>query len=139
MQAQVPQYIEVEDKVIGPLTIRQFMYLIVGLGIIGLLWVLFKPVIVFLLAPLIIAFFGAAAFYKVNGRPFLSYVAAFIKLSATPTRYTWQHGKEKTKTIVRETKELGIPKKGAIRRSCPDTCSSDSTHHKLSFPRHHAG
>ena len=70
-QYQVPQFIEVEDKIFGPLTLKQFIYL-AGAGGLSLIFFTLLP---FLLAlPLIglaIGIGAAFAFYKVNGRPLI--------------------------------------------------------------------
>jgi hypothetical protein len=71
MQFQVPQFIEVEDKIFGPLTFKQFVYIIGGLGASYLLWRLLP---LFISAPLIAAVAGLAAslaFLEYNGRPFI--------------------------------------------------------------------
>ena len=71
MQFQVPQFIEVEDKIFGPLTFKQFIYLAGGAGFAYILW---RILPIFLSAPLIAAIIGfgvALAFFKYNGRPFI--------------------------------------------------------------------
>lgn len=71
MQFQVPQFIEVEDKIFGPLTFKQFIYVLGGVGFCYLLW-RFLPLLV--AAPLMALFGGAAlalAFFQFNGRPFI--------------------------------------------------------------------
>lgn len=70
-QYQVPQFIEIEDKIFGPLTLKQFVYL-AGAG--GLALIFFTLLPLFLALPLagIAAGIGAAfAFYHVNGRPLI--------------------------------------------------------------------
>lgn len=70
-QYQVPQFIEVEDKIFGPLTLKQFIYL-AGAGGLALLCFTLLPL--FLALPLagLAGGIGAAfAFYKVNGRPLI--------------------------------------------------------------------
>ncbi|HEY4520001.1 MAG TPA: PrgI family protein [Candidatus Paceibacterota bacterium] len=71
MQFQVPQFIEVEDKIFGPLTFKQFIYIIGGAGCSYILWRIFTP---YIAAPLIILVGGGAAalaFLQVNKRPFI--------------------------------------------------------------------
>lgn len=71
MQFQVPQFIEVEDKIFGPLTFKQFIYVLGGVGLCYILW-RFLPLLV--AAPLMALFGGAAlalAFFQFNGRPFI--------------------------------------------------------------------
>lgn len=70
-QYQVPQFIEIEDKIFGPLTLKQFLYLAGG-G--GLCLVLFTLLPLWLSIPLmvpIVTLASALAFYQINGRPFI--------------------------------------------------------------------
>ncbi len=71
MQFQVPQFIEVEDKIFGPLTFRQFIYIGGGLGGSYIIW---RILPVFLSVPVILCVGGLAAalaFFQFNGRPFI--------------------------------------------------------------------
>lgn len=71
MQFQVPQFIEVEDKIFGPLTFRQFVFLLGAAGMSYLLWRVFP---FFIAAPLIAGAVGlgaALAFFKYNGQSFI--------------------------------------------------------------------
>ena len=71
MQFQVPQFIEVEDKIFGPLTLKQFFYVLGGGATIFILYALVRPMfLMFLLAIPVAIFFGMLAFYKVNSQPF---------------------------------------------------------------------
>lgn len=92
MQFQVPQFIEVQDKIIGGvLTLRQFIYL-AGAG--GLSFLLFKfiPSIYLSGLPIIIVLgFGVAlAFYKINGKPFIEVVEAAFKYSTGSKLFIWR-------------------------------------------------
>ena len=70
MQFEVPQFIEIEDKIFGPFTWRQFLYLGGGVGM-GVVLFLTTPFIVFLIIGLPLAVLaGALSFYPVNNRPF---------------------------------------------------------------------
>ena len=71
MQFQVPQFIEVEDKIFGPLTFKQFVYMAGGAGAGYLLW---RVLPIYIAAPLIAAVVGLGAglaFFKYNGQPFI--------------------------------------------------------------------
>ena len=71
MQYQVPQFIEIEDKIFGPLTLKQFLYLAGGGGLCLLFFTLLPLYLaVFCMIP-VIALSLALAFYKVNDRPFI--------------------------------------------------------------------
>lgn len=70
-QYQVPQFIEVEDKIFGPLTLKQFIYL-AGAGGLALIFFTLLPLILALPLAGAAGGVGAAfAFYRVNGRPLI--------------------------------------------------------------------
>ena len=94
-QFQVPQFIEVEDKIFGPLTLKQFLY-IVGAGAIVFLLYAFLPLFfVFLLGAPIVAFFAALAFLKVNGLPFIRVVENALGHFTGTRLYIWKKVEKK--------------------------------------------
>ncbi len=100
MKYQVPQFIEVEDKIFGPLTFRQFIYLIGGAGLSLIIYLSVSPISFYLAILLIIpvaAFAVALAFYKVNNKPFIFVVESAITYYFGPKLYIWRK-KEETVT-----------------------------------------
>lgn len=90
-QFQVPQFIDVEDKIFGPLTAKQFLYLLGGGGFFAILWVLPLPSIIFwLLALPIVGFFAALAFLNVNGQPFIQVLNNALNHFSNPRMYIWK-------------------------------------------------
>jgi len=90
MQFRVPQFIEIEDQIIGPLTIKQFLYLLAGVGILVILW-FYLTLGAFLLIGLPISILVLAlAFYKVNGQPFITIIGSFLKYITKPRLYLWR-------------------------------------------------
>lgn len=90
MQFQVPQFIETEDKVVGPFTIVQFVY-IGAAGIVSFL--LYFTVELWLWAigtilALAVAF--GFAFIKIEGRPLMHVIAAALSFYWKPQTYVWQ-------------------------------------------------
>jgi hypothetical protein len=104
MRYQVPQFIEVEDKIIGPLTFKQFLYLITGGGVIFLWYRFLPPLIGFPLMAVSAVFFLALAFYRVNNRPFIKTVEAAFYYTIGRRLYVW---KKQPKAIVKEEKSPG--------------------------------
>lgn len=90
MRFQVPQFIEIEDKIFGPLTFKQFVYVAGGGGIIALLFFFLPNFLAIILAIPIAVFTGALAFYKINNRPFIIMVEAAIKLFFKNKLYVWK-------------------------------------------------
>lgn len=90
-QYQIPQYIEVEDKIVGPFTLKQFLYLLGGGGIVGILY--FIGIKIFFLIILSIPIMGlvlSLAFIKINNRPFIIYLQSLIGFVLKPRRYLWK-------------------------------------------------
>jgi len=90
MRFQVPQFIEVEDKIFGPLTFKQFIYVAGGAGISFTAYSLLP----FLLAIIFIAVFMglglALAFYKVNDKPFIEVLESAFKYVLGDKLYIWK-------------------------------------------------
>ena len=70
MQYNIPQFVDVEDKIIGPLTLKQFLTLLGGGLLVFLFWSMFKVSLYFFAATLPTAFvFMMLAFRKFNRPP----------------------------------------------------------------------
>lgn len=114
MQYQVPQFIEIEDKIFGPFTLKQFLYLAGG-G--GLCLVFFTLLPLWLAIPLslpVAAFAAALAFYQVNGRPFVVAVEHAVSYFFGSKLYLWQQREVKvspnqTSTTPATPPTLAVP------------------------------
>jgi len=99
MQFEVPQFIEIEDKIFGPFTWRQFLYLGGG-GALAVVLFFTTHWIVFLLIGVPIGALAAAlAFYPVNNRPFSFFVEAIYNYFRRQRIYFW---KQKNPTIYKQ-------------------------------------
>jgi len=95
MRYQVPQFIEVEDKIFGPLTFKQFVYVVGGAGM-GFVFFKFLPIFIGIPVALAAVAFGLAlAFYKVNNKPFIEVVEAAFKYSTNNKLYIWRKADKK--------------------------------------------
>lgn len=100
MRFQVPQFIEVEDKIFGPLTFKQFIYMGGGVGM-SVLFYLFTPkLIAFLLIVPSLAFAAALAFFKINNKPFINIVEAYFKYLISSKLYIWKKREKKPQATV---------------------------------------
>ncbi len=97
MRFQVPQFIEVEDKIFGPLTFKQFIYVAGGGGICVLFFTFLPKFLALLISVPIIVFSLALAFYKVNQKPFIDLVEAFFEYSLKSKLYVWKKEEKKPK------------------------------------------
>jgi hypothetical protein len=90
MRFEVPQFIEIEDKIFGPLTWRQFLYLGGGLGMAVVLF-LRLPFLLFVIFGVPLAMLaGALAFYPVNNRPFSYFLESLVNYFSGRKLYLWR-------------------------------------------------
>ena len=116
MRYQVPQFIEIEDKIFGPLTLKQFIYLGGGVGLCLLFFTLLPLYVTAVLAIPVLAFSAALAFYEVNGRPFIVSLEHATKYITSRKLYLWKQrgaivdNQNPAKTAVTIQAVLGVPK-----------------------------
>jgi hypothetical protein len=99
MQFQVPQFIEVEDKIFGPLTFKQFVY--VGGGV-GAAYIIYRILPIYLAGPLILGVGGLAAalaFFQYNGRPFILSLENGFFFLVRSKLYLWNNTKKAEKAV----------------------------------------
>jgi hypothetical protein len=119
MRFQVPQFIEVEDKIFGPLTLKQFIYLAGGGGLSFIVYVFLNSVTLAIVPIILIMAISAAfAFYKINPRqPFVNTVEAAFKYYLGNKLYIWRKVEKprprNTDTAVKDAKNYAsimVPK-----------------------------
>jgi hypothetical protein len=90
MRYQVPQFIEFESKIIGPFSLRQFAYIIGGLGGSYLIYRIFGlfPGLLFF-GPLLVLSF-CLAFVTWNGRKFIDVLASAFTYAIGSKLYIWK-------------------------------------------------
>ena len=111
MDFPVPQFIDVEEKILGPLTFKQTMYIVVAAGI---LFVFYFFVEMWLFIILAIIIFGAAlslAFIKVGGKTFSQFLMSVIIYSFTPHIFIWKKNEVKERPHKIELSSPEIIKK----------------------------
>lgn len=91
MRFQVPQFIETETKIVGPLTLKQFLWVAAGAAIIFFLFMMTQGSFVFYLIAVPTALlFGALAFIKVNDLPLIEYAAYMLTYILNPKSYVFK-------------------------------------------------
>ncbi len=114
MQFQVPQFIEMEDKIFGPLSFKQFIYLTGGAGLSFVIYKMLPFFFAFMLIFPVASFSLALAFYKPNGKPFIRVAEAAVKYFFGGKFYIWKKEKNrKVKTEEIDTNnipEIQVPK-----------------------------
>ncbi|NIY17858.1 MAG: hypothetical protein GWM98_24800, partial [Nitrospinaceae bacterium] len=107
MEFRVPQYIEVEDKLFGPFTLMQFIYLVGGGGVVFLLWAYLPSFLAIIFIIPVAAFTWALVFFPKHkyGKSFTDIAEAAIGYFSRPRLYTWR--KEQNR---RSTGEISVKK-----------------------------
>ena len=90
MRFQVPQFIEIEDKIFGPLTIKQFVYLAGGAGLSFIIYRFVYLPIALILILLIIVFSLPLAFYQVNNKPLIFTLQSAFGYFISNKLYLWE-------------------------------------------------
>ena len=78
-QFTVPQFIDVEDKIIGPITTRQFVIILAGSIFIAIFYKIFDFSLFIFASVLAFIFSMIFAFVKINGRPFHFFILNFVQ------------------------------------------------------------
>ena len=86
----MPQFIDVEDKIFGPLTLKQFIYLAGGASVAVISALFFGKFLGLLIASPIIILALALAFYKINNRPFIYTLESSFRYLTKDKLYIWQ-------------------------------------------------
>ena len=109
---KVPQDVEADDKLIGPFSFRQFIYLIIVAISIALAWGLSQLFIPLAIIPLpIIIFFGALALPLKKDQPMEIYLAAIVSYYLKPRRRLWET--DGVQSLV----EITAPKVAEVQRT----------------------
>jgi len=122
-QYKVPQDVEAEDKLLGPFTFRQFVYLLIVGGLVAIAVGLFQifPALALIPVPFILLF-GALALPLKKDQPMETYLAALVSYYLKPRTKIWHPGQRETvieitaPKIVEETRSRDISGEEATNR-----------------------
>jgi len=97
MQYNDPQFTDVEDKILGPLTMKQFLLFLGGALLLLFVWYLFSLWMVIIIGLPLAGFLAASVFVKINGRSFTTFFFSWVKFLTNPRIYIWK--RKETKNI----------------------------------------
>ena len=117
MEYQVPQFIEVEDKIFGPFTLKQFIYVAGGVGLCVILILYFPLIIGIILALPVAALTAALAFYKINNKPFVDIMEAAFNYYIGNRLYLWKKEKYQAPSVSAAPAAAPEPQKLGLTQS----------------------
>jgi len=90
MQFKVPQFLDIEDKIFGPFTFREFVYLAGGAGLCFVLYKLLGLILGAIPILIIAGFSLALTFYRPNNKPFINMIESGFKYFTQNKLYIWK-------------------------------------------------
>jgi hypothetical protein len=106
MRFEVPQFIDVEDKIFGPLTFKQFLYLAGGAGLAYVSYKFIPFPFWIVISAALVVFALLLAFYKLNNRPFIEVAQNWLTFMLKGKLYIW----ERSKPIFKQPEPTPPPK-----------------------------
>jgi len=91
MRFQLPQFIETEVKLVGPFTLRQFLWIAAGAALNFIIFTIGGLTWFFILGLPLAAIFLALAFVKINELPLINYIAYALSYIINPHKYVYKN------------------------------------------------
>ena len=125
-QYKVPQDVEADDKLIGPFSFRQFVYLLIAAGLIALAVGMFQlfPLLAIIPVPFVF-FFLALALPLKKDQPMETYLAALVSYYIKPRSRVWMPGQKESTILITAPKIVEDVRTRDI--------SAEEATHRLSF------
>ena len=121
MQYKVPQNIDLADKVIGPLTMIQFLYLLAGGVVIYLVFNVAGPGVLFYITAIPVGALSLGlAFLKIQDQPLMHFITAGFIFYLRPKQRIWQRFGSNIITVrdlPKAKKEEEFPAKKSVNKS----------------------
>jgi hypothetical protein len=112
-QIIVPQFLDVEDKIIGPITVRQFIELMIAGLIIFIFYKIFDFSLFAVSGLLVLGITLIVAFVRINGQPFHYFLLNFCATLKSPKLKVWRKQYSDNELIrIRDDQEIkkNLPK-----------------------------
>lgn len=108
MRFEVPQFIDVEEKIFGPLTFKQFIYLLGGAGLAYVSYKIIPFPFWIIVSGAFVALALLLAFYKLNNRPFIEIAQNYINFKLKGKLYIWKRTPAQLKPIEKPVAPVTI-------------------------------
>jgi hypothetical protein len=94
MNFQVPQYVDLEDKLAFRLTLKQLGWFALGGLILFVVWTFFEKWVFWISFPFVVGGAAAFAFWRPAGLSLISFLLGGFRYSIMPKKLTWKKGIE---------------------------------------------
>ncbi|HBI17294.1 MAG: hypothetical protein UR60_C0012G0004 [Candidatus Moranbacteria bacterium GW2011_GWF2_34_56] len=120
MHYNVPQFIDIEDKIVGPLTAKQLLWLFGLAAILFLGWVSIENKVYFFIAAIPVSvLFLALAFYRPYGSPLSKFIGSMFFFFVRPKIYVWKRNERSgdEKRIYKKEVKKRIDSKRVLKQA----------------------
>lgn len=107
---KIPQDVEAEDKLLGPLTFKQFIFALIAVGAAIVAWLMFQihPILTVLPLPVILVFAGLAVFRR-EDQPVERYLLSFFNFALRPKTRVWSTEGYYEHLVITKQKKQPLP------------------------------
>lgn len=118
-QFTVPQFIDVEDKIFGPVTTRQFIIVLAGGLLLFIAYRLADFVLFIFLLILIGGLTLVTAFVKINGQAFHYFLLNVVQTVRRPSRRVWNkiYTTSELKEILEQRESVDVVEKVVVKKA----------------------
>jgi len=120
-QFVVPQFIDVEDKILGPITTRQFAIIMVTALV---MFIIYKILYIWYALAIDVMLLAAAlvlAFVRVNGQPFHYFLLNFFQTFRRPPIRVWNKELNDAEIIALSKVDIPPPPPPKVYKEAPTT------------------
>jgi len=115
MRFTVPQFIDYKAKIIGPLTIRQAVYIGGAIATCAVLKFML-PSYLFIMSCIVLGALSLAlAFLKINGRDLPTILGNFLTFYISPKIYIWKKAESQIMVFKKEEKKKEVAEDSSLR------------------------
>ncbi len=112
MLFNVPQFTDIEDKIVGPFTAKQMGWLVVGGVILLILFHTLTTGTAITVGIFVAGIIGALAFYRPYNQPLIKFIMSGIYFAFHPKMYIWKRNYAK----IRTTSKYKVNKKANLEK-----------------------
>lgn len=120
-QFVVPQFIDVEDKILGPITTRQFAILMIDGLVMFIVYKLLSLAFALIVDVILLGMGLVLAFVRINGQPFHYFLLNFVQTLKRPKTRVWNKELSDAEIIALSKVEVPPPPPPKVYKEAPTT------------------
>jgi len=115
MQFNIPQFIDKEDKIVGPFTAKQLGWMFGGGAVLLVLWNMLDFSGFLVSAIFVVGIFGSLAFWRPYNQSCISFIFSLFSFFTKPKFYLWKRVPAKDAFGVKKTGKKSSDKKAELK------------------------